>query len=69
MSYILTTIGRDSKVAVIECDDNELPKKGERKISFDTLLKNVKSGLFVDATNKCNYTGGKVFVLKEDLSC
>ena len=68
MSFILTTIGRDAKVAVLECDDNEKPQKGERKISLDTLLKNVKSGLFVDVTNKCNHTG-KVFILKDDLSC
>ena len=67
MSYILTTIGRDSKVAILECDDSEEPRQGERKISFDTLIKNVKSGLFVDMTNKSNYQG-RVFVLKDDLS-
>ena len=67
MSWILTTIGRDSKVAIMEFDESEEPRKGERKISFDTLLINVKSGLFVDMTNKSNHTG-KVFVLKDDLS-
>ncbi len=67
MTYVLTTIGRDSKIAILECGDSEEPLKGERKISFATLLLNVKSGLFVDMTNKVNYSG-KVFVLKDDLS-
>jgi hypothetical protein len=67
MTYVLTTIGRDSKVAILECSDSEEPRTGERKISFDTLLINVKSGLFVEMTNKVNYPG-KVFVLKDDLS-
>ena len=68
MSWILTTIGRDSKVAILECEDSEQPQKGEHKISFATLLQNVKSGLFVDMTNKTSYAGGRIFVLKEDLS-
>lgn len=68
MSYILTTIGGDSKIAIMEFDESEKLRKGEHKISFDTLLANVKSGLFVDMTNKANHTG-KVFILKDDLSC
>jgi hypothetical protein len=68
MSFILTTIGRDSKIAILECDETPNESKGERRISLDCLLRNIKSGLFIDMTREVNFSGGKVYIHRDDLS-
>jgi hypothetical protein len=68
MHYLLTTIGAVGKVAIIETSDSPDASRGERLISADCLIKNIKNGTFVDVTKKVANAVGAVYVLKADLS-
>jgi hypothetical protein len=68
MHYILTTIGASAKIAIIETEEALEKSKGERLISADCLIMNVKNGNFIDVTKKVANAVGAIYVLKTDLS-
>ena len=65
--YILTTIGRNDMVAIMEVSSHEKPLEGERTLSFDCVKRNLDSGRFKDATKFASNSYGKIYALAEDL--
>ena len=65
-SFVLTTIG-NGIVAIVETSEEADRKRGEFTLSRSCLSANVKSGQFIDISDKVNGAEGKVYARKMDL--